>query len=238
MLNAGGPHMKRAFGKLPTGEAANLYTIKNSKISASLTDFGATLVSLWVPDRNGDIADVVLGYDCAANYAADFSCMGATVGRNANRIAGAEFTIGDNHVKLFANDGKNSLHSLPDGYSHRLWDVIVHREDRITFMLESPHLDQGFPGNATIQVTYAIEPPATLSVRYTAVSDADTVFNLTNHSFFNLAGHDKPESALTQTLILPAQTFVPSNSESIPLGEDRFVAGTPMDFRMGNTFWT
>ena len=224
--------MKTAFGLLPGGQQASLYKIENSHIWATVTDFGATLVSLWVPDKNGIMADIVLGHDCAADYAADTSCMGATVGRNANRIAGAEFTLGNHLYRLPANDGNNSLHSLPDGYSHRLWQVAEHRKDRITFTLESPHMDQGFPGNAKIRVTYCLEA-ATLSITYDAVSDRDTLFNLTNHSFFNLAGHDKPDMALTQELILPARTFVPSNDQSIPTGEDRPVEGTPMDFRRG-----
>ena len=225
--------MKTPFGTLPSGDQATLYTIQNQNIRAQITDFGATLVRLWVPDKNGVMADVVLGYDSAAVYAADNSCMGAVVGRNANRIAGAAFSIGDTQVQLIPNDNGNSLHSLPHGYSHRMWQVVEHREDSITLVLESPHLDQGFPGNATIRVTYAIEGTATLAISYQAVSDADTLFNLTNHSFFNLAGHEYPEKALDQALILTARSFAPSGADSIPTGEDRPVAGTPMDFREG-----
>lgn len=225
--------MNRPFGVLPSGKQATLYTIKNTIITATVTDFGATLVNLWVPDKNGQVADVVLGYDDAGTYAADSSCMGAIVGRNANRIAGAAFEIGDTRVQLVANDNGNSLHSLPDGYSHRLWQVCEHCADKIMFLLESPHLDQGFPGNATIRVTYSIEAPATLCITYQAISDADTVFNMTNHSFFNLAGHDQPKKALQQELILPARTFAPSGANNIPTGENRPVDGTPMDFRCG-----
>lgn len=222
--------MKREFGYV-SHRQAYLYTIRNENITARLTDFGATLVSLLVPDRNGDPADVVLGYKCAEDYAADNSCMGAVVGRNANRIAGAQICINGETYRLTANDGAHSLHSLPDGYSHRLWKVAEHLPHRIVFTLESPHLDQGFPGNAHIRVTYAIEAPATLSITYDAICDRDTVFNLTNHSFFNLAGHHKPEAALHQQLQLTATHFAPADAESIPTGEDRPVAGTPMDFR-------
>lgn len=225
--------MKKDFGLLPDGRQAFLYTIKNQHITATVTDFGATLVNLWVPDQHGKLADVVLGYECAAAYAKDDSCMGAVVGRNANRIAGASFSLGEQTIRLFANDNGNSLHSLPDGYSHRLWQVIEHSESAITFLLESPQGDQGFPGNAEIRVTYTIEAPATLSIRYRGISDADTLFNLTNHSFFNLAGHDQPEKALRQELILTARTFAPSDERCIPTGEDRKVDGTPMDFRTG-----
>jgi aldose 1-epimerase len=111
--------------------------------------------------------------------------------------------------------------------------VAEHQSDRIVFTLESPHLDQGFPGNISIRVTYSIEGNATLSITYQALSDMDTICNMTNHSFFNLAGHDKPERAIRQELIVPGRTFVPSDAHNIPIGEDREVLGTPMDFRQG-----
>lgn len=225
--------MRKPFGVVPSGAQATLYTIKNQNITAGLTDFGATLVRLWVPDKNGMLADVVLGYDSACHYAADNSCMGAVVGTNAKGIAGTAFSMGQTKVQLIPNDNGNSLHSLPDGCSNLMWQVTEHLPDRVTFLLESPHADQGLPGNTTIRVTYSIEPPATLVITYHAVSDTDTIFNMTNHSFFNLAGHDKPKLALQQELILPARTFVPNDSCSIPTGEDRYVDGTPMDFRCG-----
>ena len=225
--------MKKHFGTLPSGQDAYLYTIKNDKIIACISDFGATLVNLWIPDKSGHYADVVLGHDCAGDYWGDTSCMGATVGRNANRIAGASLAIGDKVYKLPANDGKNSLHSLPDGYNQRIWTVSEHSEDQIQFTLFSPHLDQGFPGNAFLYVTYAIESPATLTITYEATCDADTIFNLTNHSFFNLAGHEKLDCALNQHLIIKSPIFIPSDATSIPLGEERAVDGTPMDFRQG-----
>lgn len=224
--------MKTPFGTLPSGEQTYLYTIENTFMRATLCDFGATLVSLWIPDQKGNLADVVLGHDSVEGYACDDSCMGAVVGRNANRIAGAKFSIGERQYQLTANDGANSLHSLPNGYSHRIWHVAQHRSDRIVFTLESPHLDQGFPGNAQIRVTYLLENNA-LSIIYDGISDMDTVFNLTNHSFFNLAGQDQPEMAMQQELILPARTFAPSDGAYIPTGEDRSVAGSPMDFRQG-----
>ncbi len=223
--------MKRSFGVLPDGRQAFIYTIRNQNITARLTDYGAALVQLWVPDAAGKQADVVLGYDDVSGYVQDTNAMGGTVGRNANRIAGARFTLGDTEYRLVANDGENSLHSLPDGYHKRLWQVTAHTESSITFSLFSPHLDQGFPGNATVSVTYRIEAPAVLSITVDAVSDRDTVMNLTNHSFFNLAGHDKPSLALQQELILPARVFLPADSRSIPLGVVRSVDGTPMDFR-------
>ena len=225
--------MKKPFGVLPDGRQATLYTIKNNTLTATLTDFGATLVSLWVPDRKGNKEDVVLGHDNVTAYVNDPTCMGATVGRNANRTAGAAFVLNGKTYHLTPNEhGCNNNHSLPDGYNQRLWQAESHTESSITFLLESPHLDQGFPGNATIRVTYALEAPAVLAITYEAISDRDTVMNLTHHSFFNLGGHQNPERAMAQELTLPARTFAFADGYNIPTGEMRAVADTPMDFRV------
>lgn len=216
---------KKPFGILPGGEQAFLYTISDGKLTAQISDFGATLVRLYVQAE-----DVVLGFDDANGYLNSTTYFGATVGRNANRIGGACFTLNGKTVQLPQNEKTNNLHSGPDSYAYRLWQVERHTENAITFSLHSPHGDQGFPGNADVQVTYTLEENA-LSITYEAVSDADTVFNLTNHSYFNLAGHHRPELAMGQTLQLNASYFTPSDAESIPTGEKRSVAATPMDFR-------
>lgn len=223
--------MKRTFGCLSTGEQATLYTLRCGKLTAEVTDLGATLVSLMVPDKDGNIADVVLGYDDAAGYETGTSFLGATVGRNANRIAGACFDLNGKKVNLAPNENGNNLHSGPDCVHLRIWKVDEVSESAITFRLDSPNGDQGFPGNAVIRVTYALEPQCAIRIEYSAVSDRDTVFNMTNHSYFNLAGEDHPERAMKQTLSLPARFFNPADAQSIPTGELRSVAGTPMDFR-------
>ena len=222
--------MKNYFGPIPTGGDAYLYTISYGQLKAVLSDFGATLVRLYVPDSQGNAEDVVLGFDSPAAYAASDTYLGATVGRNANRIKGAAIVVGNKTYSLCANDGINNLHSGPDGYERRLWDVISHDESSICFALHSPHLDQGFPGNADIRVTYQLTTDS-LEIRYEGVCDRDTVFNMTNHSYFNLAGHQRPQEAMKQTLSMPARFFTPANRESIPTGEKRSVEGTPMDFR-------
>lgn len=222
--------MKENFGLVPSGETAHLYTLSSSLLKATVTDFGAGLVSLWVPDKNGNLADVVLGYDNAASYAADDVFFGATVGRNANRIGGACFVLSGKTWALEPNDNSNNLHSGPDFYHHRMWDVVKHDENHIVFHLFSPDGDQGFPGNADIYVTYTLEGD-TLKIAYDGVSDRDTVFNMTNHSYFNLAGHQHQEKAYDQILCMPARFFTVSDAENIPTGEKRSVAGTPMDFR-------
>lgn len=221
---------KRPFGALPNGEQAFLYTISNGPLTAQISDFGATLVRLYVPDGQGVLDDVVLGFDDANDYRNSTTYFGATVGRNANRIKGAAFSIDEQTVCLSQNEKVNNLHSGPDSYAFRLWQVERHEKNKIIFFLHSPHGDQGFPGNADIRVSYALEG-SVLSVTYETVSDRDTVFNLTNHSYFNLAGHHRPELAMGQTLQLNAAFFTPNDSQGIPTGEKRSVAGTPMDFR-------
>ena len=222
--------MKEFFGATPSGESAFLYTISCGPMKPVLTDFGATLVRLFVPDSQGNTADVVLGFDSPAAYAASDACLGATVGRNANRIQNAAIVIGSKTYSLAANDGPNNLHSGPNGYERRLWQVVRQEADSICFALHSPHLDQGFPGNADIRVTYRLTADS-LVIRYEGIADQDTVFNMTNHSYFNLAGHNQPEKAMEQLLSMPARVFTPADGRSIPTGECRKVEGTPMDFR-------
>lgn len=224
--------MKESFGYLPTGEECFLYTISCGGLTASVTDFGACLVRLLVPDSQGNLADVALGYDSCDGYLRGSCYLGATVGRCANRIKGACFDLGGKTYSLTPNEGSNNLHSGPDSYSTRLWKVIRHTGDAITLELRSPNGDQGFPGNALIRLTYQLDSVGGLHILYDAVSDQDTVFNLTNHSYFNLAGHQKTDRAMEQILSLPSRFFTPADAESIPTGEKRGVEGTPMDFRV------
>lgn len=222
--------MKTDFGTLPTGEQASLYTIKNEILTAKITDVGATLVSLIVPDSKGKKADVVLGYDEAARYVESGEFFGATVGRYANRIKGGKFAIGDTKVSMDINNGKNNLHSGKAYFKDRLWKVEDHTQSRIRMSLYSPDGDQGFPGNAQIHVTYALEGSA-LKISYDAVSDKDTVFNFTNHSYFNMAGHDRSEMGSQQILSMPARFYVAVDNALIPTGELKSVEGTAFDFR-------
>lgn len=223
--------MKKFFGTMPSGEQASLYTISCGGVTASITDCGAALMALTVPDSMGNLEDVVLGYDCAEDCLKGSSYIGATVGRNANRVKGSAFSLGGRVYPLTPNEGNNNLHSGPDAYHLRLWRAVSHREDSIRFLLHSPSGDQGFPGSADISVTYCLDARGGLHITYDAVCDQDTVFNLTNHSYFNLAGHNHPEKAIGQLLTLPARFFTPADEESIPTGEMRPVSGTPMDFR-------
>ena len=224
--------MTKFFGTMPSGEQASLYTISCGGITASITDCGAALMALTVPDSMGNLDDVVLGYDSAEDCLKGSAYIGATVGRNANRLKGSAFSLGGRVYPLIPNEGNNNLHSGPDAYHLRLWRVISRKEDSIRFLLHSPSGDQGFPGSADISVTYHLDARGGLHITYDAVCDQDTVFNLTNHSYFNLAGHNHPEKAMGQLLTLPARFFTPADRESIPTGEMRHVSGTPMDFRI------
>lgn len=224
--------MKQKFGNLHSGAEATLYTIRNGGLTAQITDLGATLVSLWVPDAQGSLEDVVLGFDDPQHYIESGSFLGATVGRSANRIGGASFPLGGKTYSLTPNENGNNLHSGPDFYKNRLWQLELQEEDTLTLSLVSPNLDQGFPGTARIRVTYRLDGEGGLHILYWAKCDQDTVFNMTNHSYFNLAGHQHPERAIHQILSMPARHFCPDDAENIPTGQCQEVAGTPMDFRV------
>jgi len=223
--------MKESFGRLSDGSEVSLYTISKGALKARISDLGATLINLWVPDKDGTLADVVLGFDDPQEYINSGTYFGCTVGRNANRIGKARFTLNGTEYVLDANDGDNNLHGGFDPFKNRLWKVERHDSDSIRFSIQSPDGDQGFPGNAQIHVTYAIDEQNALCITYDAVSDKDTVFNMTNHSYFNLAGHDHPEKAMDQLLTMPARFFTVCDAKTIPTGEKRDVAGTPFDFR-------
>ena len=225
--------MKKCFGKLPDGSEAFLYTIQGGQLRAEISDYGATIVKLFVPDKDGKVADVVLGFDDPNEYTKSGTYFGAVVGRNANRVGGAKFTLNNRTYGLDPNDnGVNNLHSGFAPYKNRLWTVERHDADSIRLSLRSPDGDQGFPGNATIHVTYTIDADNGLRITYDGICDKDTVFNMTNHAYFNLAGHDHPEKAMAQTLSMPARFFTVCDAASIPTGENRPVDGTPFDFRV------
>ena len=223
--------MRKEFARLPDGTMAYLYTLRGGGLEAHISDFGATVHRLFVPDRNGALADVVLGFDTPEEYIGSTTFFGTIIGRNSNRVKNGQFCLGGKNYRMGQNDGANNLHSGPDYFKDRKWQVEEVREDSICFFLESPDGDQGFPGNAKIRVRYTLEAPGTLRITYDAQCDQDTVFNMTNHSYFNLAGHEKPEKAMDMVLMLSSEQFTPADQASIPTGQLRSVAGTPMDFR-------
>lgn len=229
---------KQSFGKTKTGEEAFLYTLTNKNgMSVGLTDFGACIVTIFVPDKSGKLEDVVLGYDDVSGYEANSPGFGSFIGRHGNRIGGASFELNGKKYELEKNDGENNLHGGFTGYNKFLYETEVFEEedtDSVEFSRLSPHMEQGFPGNLDISVTYTLTSENELVIEYLAVSDKDTIVNLTNHSYFNLAGHNSG-SILDHKVMLDANKFTPTDDVLIPTGEMRNVEGTPMDFRKAKT---
>lgn len=222
---------KRPFGKTQDGKEATLYVIQNQNgMSIAVTDYGATLVEVWVPDKNQTMRDVVLGYDDVSGYEGGNSCFGATIGRNANRIGGASFKIGDTVYELEKNEKGNNLHSGSNRSLNWLWNVEKAEEQSITFSIERPDGDQGFPGACSMKVIYTLLDDNAVQIAYDAVADKDTVMNFTNHSYFNLDGQESGD-VLRHKVKIYASEYTKVNAESIPTGEIASVEGTPMDFR-------
>ena len=225
----------RSFGHNSRGESATMYTFENANgMVMEVTDFGATLYSLLVPTCQGKL-DVVLGYDDPILYEGPSGTFfGATVGRNANRIAGGKFTLDGKDYILDVNNGPNNLHSGLNFYSFRIWQVKAVTENSITFSLHSPDGDQGYPAALDIDVTYTLTENNSVRIDYYGVPQGRTLINLTNHSYFNLNGHTSG-SILGHTVWLDADTFTPADETSIPTGVIAPVEGTPMDFRTPKT---
>ncbi len=199
---------------------------KGSKVR--VTDYGAALVSIIVPDKNGNMQDVLLGYDNVTGYENNTCYFGAVIGRNGNRIAQAQLTINGVSYQLDANDNENNLHSGVKGMDTIVWGVKEYKDNTITLTCKSADKEQGFPGNMDAEVTYILTDDDTVEISYQAVSDQDTVANFTNHAYFNLEGHAFG-SVLGQELMLRASNFTPViDAKAIPTGEIAPVAGTPI----------
>ncbi|GGL03247.1 aldose epimerase family protein [Deinococcus radiotolerans] len=228
----------RTWGHLPGGQPITQFTLTlPGGVQARLTDLGATLTSLHVPDRNGRPGEVVLGFDHPEPYLSRETSpfLGSTVGRFANRIAQARYTLDGQEVHLTPNDGPHALHGGPRGFDQHLWHghaEVVDGGAQVTFTRVSPHGEEGHPGTLHVQVTYRLtaEPDRTLSIDYHATTDAPTHVNLTNHTYWNLSA-DPHELIHAHVLTLPADTFTPIHAGGIPTGAVQDVTGTPFDFR-------
>ena len=213
-----------------------IYTLTNAKgMEARITNYGATLVSLKVPDRTGALTDVVFGFDSLDGYTQTPAppYFGATIGRYGNRIGGAKFKLEGKDYKLDKNDGENSLHGGNKGFDKVIWTakaLTTGDGQSVQLSYISPNGEGGYPGNLTANVEYTLTPSNELRIHYTAASDQDTVINLTNHSYFNLSGPGSGE-ILDHVLTISADRFTPVDSGLIPTGELRKVDGTPFDFR-------
>lgn len=211
------------------GRTAKLFTIDGANITLKVTDYGAAIVSILAPDSRGQMADVVCGYGDVTGYAKGGGCVGATVGPCANRTAGAEFTIDGTSYHMLVNENDNNLHTdRKNGAHKRFWESEIIGES-VRFTLSLKDGEYGMPGNRTMCVTFSIAEGNAVKIVYHCTSDKKTVFNPTNHSYFNLAGEDSG-SAMNQMIQIFADSFTPVRADSIPTGEIRPVAGTPMDF--------
>lgn len=225
---------KSPFGITRDGQQAYLYCLKNADGAyVTITSYGCRIVSICVPDKNGDLKDVCLGYDTLAGYESDTAGFGAVIGRHANRIGKGEFTINGETYHVAINNGPNHLHGGLRGFHHYNWDSEVDGNS-VRFTRISPDGEENYPGTLTMRVTYTWSEDNELSISYEAVSDKDTVFNTTNHAYFNLNGEDS-DTALNHTLMINADQFTEADENVLTTGKILDVADTPFDFREAKT---
>jgi aldose 1-epimerase len=223
---------KEPFGKTPDGQAVELYTLRNDKgAEARIMTYGGIVVSLKMPDKSGQIGDVVLGYDNLAAYVSNSPYFGALIGRYGNRIAGGKFSLDGITCTLPTNNGPNTLHGGLKGFDKRVWKARSRKSadgPQLILKYRSKDGEEGFPGNLDVTATLTLKQDNSLCLEYQAVTDKDTVVNLTHHGYFNLAGKG---DILNHVVTIPADRFTPVDSTLIPTGELRPVEKTPFDFR-------
>lgn len=223
---------KELFGQTSKHEDVSAYTLVNKNgMEAKVLDYGATLQSLFVPMADGTKKDVVLGFDNVAAYEVNDPNFGSTIGRNGNRIGKGKFELNGKTYQLDINDGVNNLHGGFAGYHKRMWKVSLDEDkNAISLSILSPDGDQGFPGNLEVKVTYTLTDDDELEISYFAKPDADTIVNMTNHSYFNLEGQDS-ESVLEHSVWIDGAQVTATTDDLIPTGVILDVEGTPLDFR-------
>ncbi|MBB3998077.1 aldose epimerase family protein [Aureimonas pseudogalii] len=223
---------RQAFGRLTDGREVEIVSLRSaSGFEARVISYGAVLQALHVADRDGQVADVVLGHDDLAGYLASRDFFGATIGRYANRIAGGRFDLDGQTVEIEPNDGPNALHGGADGFDRQLWTIAETGTDFVRLERTSADGEGGFPGELSVSVTYRLAGEAALEIAFEARTTRPTVVNLTNHSFFNLGGVADVRDVLSHRITLVAETYLPIDAVSIPEGRPAPVAGTPFDFR-------
>lgn len=224
------PISEQAFGRLPDGREVTCYTLQNGKLAASILDYGGILQSLKIPDRAGNTADVVLGFDTLEPYAGEHPYFGALIGRYANRIAEGKFSLNGKSYQLACNNGPHHLHGGKQGFDRKLWEAEMRaseQEPQLVLRYLSADGEEGYPGNLQVEVTYTLTEQA-LKIDYLATTDAPTIINLTNHSYFNLAGKG---DILDHQIRLYADDYLPVDEHLIPEEFSAWVAGTAMDLR-------
>ncbi len=227
--------VKNVFGELPDGREAHLYSLRNGNgMLVDITDFGASVVSIFVPDRDGKFDDVTFGYDSVDGYLHGSSFLGATIGRFANRIDKGRFKLDGVVYRLPVNDGGNTLHGGPSGFHKRLWSaepLNANEGESLKLSYVSEDGEEGFPGTLTANVIFTLTIDNALEIRLSASSDKLTVVNMTFHGYFNLTGNPE-RSILGEELMIDSDHYTPLDDTQIPTGVIEEVAGTPMDFRI------
>lgn len=225
--------VKKFYGNTSNGTEVSIFTLKNSNgMTAEITNFGGIIVSLKVPDREGNLEDIVLGYDKLEDYLHNTRYFGAIIGRFGNRIENASFELDGVEYNLAKNDGENHLHGGIQGFNAVIWQPEIVNKDNgesLELCYLSKDGEEGYPGNLNIKVTYTLTEDNALEIEYFAISDKDTVVNLTNHSYFNLSGHASG-NILRHKVMINADEFTVNDKYSIPTGEIKDVTNTPMDF--------
>ncbi len=220
-----------AFVAEVDGIPIGLYTLTNANgMEVCVTNFGGRIVSIMAPDRNGELRDVVLGFDNVQNYMTVPSDFGASIGRFANRIGGAQFELGDKTVQLLKNDGENCLHGGPKGWQYQPYSVEQVDPSTIKLTRDSKDGDMNFPGHVIAVTTYKLTDDNAIDITYSATTDAPTVINMTNHSYFNLSA-DPSRDAMDEILYINSTAFTPTDKALIPTGEIADIIDTPLDFR-------
>lgn len=223
----------RLFGVTEDGKEVFVFTLKNSNgMMVEIINYGATVLSIFAPDREGKFDDIVLGYDRLEDFYKNAPFFGSILGRHANRIANAQFELNGIVYHLNKNEGENHLHGGLKAFHKVVWDAEIIQEDsieRLKLKYLSKDGEEGYPGNLDVTVIYTLTQDNALEINYHAISDKDTTVNLTNHTYFNLAGHASG-SILQHELMINADKFTPTDEKSIPTGEFVDVKGTPMDF--------
>lgn len=225
---------KQFFGTTEQGVSVDLYTLTNkNNLKLTITNYGGKMVQLYVPDKGGVFADIILGFDKLDSYLLKNPYFGSLIGRCANRLGNAQFTLNGKQYDLDCNTPPNQLHGGAAGFDKRVWDAEIIKVDgleKLELKLKSEDGDQGYPGSVWVTVQYHLTDYNEVAIEYFAHCDADTIVNLTNHCYFNLAGHDSGD-VLKQMLQIQADYFTPTDGTSIPTGELRKVENTPFDFR-------
>lgn len=231
---ATGSVTKQEFGKTADGQAVDLYILKNKKgVEAAITNYGAIVVSLKTPDAKGQMADIALGFDNLQGYLGEHPYFGAIVGRYGNRIAQGKFSLNGKTYTLAKNNGENSLHGGLKGFDKKVWTAQAETTPEgqtVTLKYRSVDGEEGYPGNLDVTVTYTLTDENDLRIDYLATTDKDTVLNVTNHTYFNLAGQGKGD-ILGHQIAINASHITPVDAGLIPTGDLKPVAGTPFDFR-------